>query len=291
MMMELHGWVVEGTVAILGGAAGYGYNRARVAANEQRIKNLEEQVRSLTKEFVPRNEVQALLDGIRRTSEQTLKLVHVLLFSGDRDAALRVLEASAEDDLITAYRAVAPRFEGDFPFMYLDTAGLITWGIGEMSPTAADATRVPWRHVATQAIATAAEVAAEFARVKAMKPGMLAKEYFSEHSLMLHPGDIDASFRNKCDGYIAQLRRILPAFDSYPVSKQLRFLDMVFNLGAGLPPSGDFHGSGLQEYSHLITAALACNWKVCATECGRNTHLRAFDARNEWTSQGFLATP
>lgn len=272
------------TIAAIVGAA-----RANRNSLTRRVAELERTQRSLPKDYVPRSEVELALANIEKTTEHTRSLVQALLYSGgDKGFALKMLEASAEDDLIASYRRIAPQFEGYETFPYLDSDGLVTWGIGCMSPDAHEFCQYPWRHQGSLALATDAEKIAEFAIVKRMVPDCGPKFYFSPRSLILLPADVDGAFHTKCAGYLGQLRHVFLAFDTFPLSKQIALLDMTFNLGIGMPPRHDFRGTGLQMYTHLVAAALAGNWAACASACGRDVHVAAFGKRNAWTRSQFL---
>ena len=57
-------------------------------------------------------------------------------------------------------------WEGDCPFMYADTRGYVTTGIGHLLKTPEAALKLPWRHRATGQAATPAEVRSTFARIR-----------------------------------------------------------------------------------------------------------------------------
>src|SRR5579863_2584618 len=66
-------------------------------------------------------------------------------------------------------------FEGSIPWMYLDTRGNVTVGVGLLVPDAAAAQKLPF--VFEGRAATAAETATEYARVHGMPMGRPAPFY------------------------------------------------------------------------------------------------------------------
>ena len=66
-------------------------------------------------------------------------------------------------------------FEGSIPWMYRDTVGKVTVGVGVMLPDAPAATALPFKIAGHPASAT--EIAAEFARVDAIPMGREANFY------------------------------------------------------------------------------------------------------------------
>src|ERR1700722_16631041 len=134
-------------------------------------------------------------------------------------------------------------FEGSIPWMYLDTRGKVTVGVGLMLPDAAAAQKLPF-FMDTQH-ATAHEIAAEFARVDAMPMGRPALFYLKPDGLELQKTEIDSLLRTVLLGFESELRAALPGFDAFPDSVKLALLDMAYNLG----PAAVLHG-----YPNLIRA-------------------------------------
>jgi GH24 family phage-related lysozyme (muramidase) len=81
------------------------------------------------------------------------------------------------------------QFEGCVPWMYRDTVGKITVGVGLMLPDASAAAALPF--LANTRAATPQEIAAEFARVDALPPGRTSAFYKSPASLELAQQTID----------------------------------------------------------------------------------------------------
>ena len=165
-------------------------------------------------------------------------------------------------------------FEGAIPWMYLDTRGYVTVGVGLMLPDAAAVQKLPF--MVGSRPATAEEIAAEYARVEAMPMGRPALHYHLENGLVLEKTEIDSLLRTVLTGFEGELRAKLTGYDGFPDSVKLALLDMAYNLG----PMGL-----LQGYPTLIAAVEAGNWAKAAANCFRHG---PGAARNLWTQRMFL---
>ena len=165
-------------------------------------------------------------------------------------------------------------FEGSIPWMYRDTVGKVTVGVGLMLPDAAAATRLPFQ--LNSQPAAEAEIAAEFARVDALPMGRPALFYRSANQPELPQSAIDSLLLNVLTGFEGELKTRLPGYDALPDSVKLALLDMIYNLG----PAGLFNG-----YPRLLKAVTAGNWSQAAAQCER---VGPGAARNQWTRRMFL---
>ena len=165
-------------------------------------------------------------------------------------------------------------FEGCVPWMYLDTVGKVTVGIGLMLPSGPAADALPF--VIGDRAATTAEIAKEFARVSGMEKGRVAKFYARTGGLRLTQEAIDTKLRSTLEGFEGYLRRYLPMYDSLPDAAKVALLDMVYNLGPGRL---------FAEYPRLIAAIEAGDWKAAAAASARRG---PSPARNLWTKQQLL---
>ncbi|QHN03256.1 hypothetical protein FTO74_07670 [Granulicella sp. WH15] len=164
-------------------------------------------------------------------------------------------------------------FEGSVPWMYRDTVGKVTVGVGLMLPDAAAACALPFRSGA--GAATKEEIAAEFARVEALAAGRAAGFY--RGGLELAAAEIDVKLMGVLTGFDGELRAHLPGFDGMPDGVKLALLDMIYNLG----PEGLFQG-----YPHLMRDVASGAWAAAAAACLRHGPSAA---RNEWTREQFLS--
>ena len=166
-------------------------------------------------------------------------------------------------------------FEGCVPWMYRDTVGKVTVGVGLMLPDAKAAQALPF-FLGTRP-ATPEEIAAEYARVDAMTLGRASGFYKTPTSLELTQETIDAKLSSVLQGFEADLRTEFPHYDTLPDAVKMALLDMIYNLG----PAGLFKG-----FPHLVAAVQTGSWVQAAEHCMRRG---PGAARNNWTRQQFLS--
>ena len=166
-------------------------------------------------------------------------------------------------------------FEGSVPWMYLDTVGKVTVGVGLMLANETAAHALPF--VAGAGAATPDQIARDFSRVSAMKKGQLARFYLSRQGLQLSEDTIDARLRETLEGFEGYLRSHIAGYDTLPDAAKLALLDMIYNLGPGRL---------FAEYPRLIAAIERADWRSAAVASQRRG---PSPARNAWTRQQFLA--
>ncbi len=171
--------------------------------------------------------------------------------------------------------ATLKEFEGCVPWMYRDTVGKVTVGVGLMLPDAEAAQELPF--ASGPRIATPSEIALEFARVHAIAMGHEASFYRAAESPELMPQTIDAKLRTVLEGFEDHLRTQIPHYDGLPDGVKKALLDMVYNLG----PAGLFRG-----FPHLMAAVEAGAWTQAAASCMRRG---PGAVRNAWTREQFLS--
>lgn len=150
--------------------------------------------------------------------------------------------------------------EGNKSFMYLDSKGYVTVGIGNMLPSAAVARELRFITQATGYKATTEEIDADYASVAAQKKGKSANFYRSFTKLDLPDVEVNDLFRSRVAEFQTQLRRVFPKYDSYPSPAQLALLDMVFNMGTG---------SLRSKFPKMTKSVQSEDWATAATECHR----------------------
>jgi GH24 family phage-related lysozyme (muramidase) len=166
-------------------------------------------------------------------------------------------------------------FEGCVPWMYRDTVGKVTVGVGLMLPTASAAESLPFLLDGRAAATT--EIAAEFARIDGMTIGRLPAFYRTATSLELSQETIDAKLSAVLQGFEADLRTQISNYDGLPDGVKMALLDMVYNLG----PTGLFKG-----FPHLMAAVESGSWAQAAACCMRRGPSAE---RNAWTREQFLS--
>jgi len=166
-------------------------------------------------------------------------------------------------------------FEGCIPWMYLDTVGKVTVGVGFMLPDSAAASALPFQ-LAGQAAAADA-ITDDFGRVTGMAAGHVAGFYKQPDSLQLPQSVIDARLLHTLQGFEGLLRAAMTGYDGFPPTVKMALLDMAYNLG----PEGLLKG-----YPHMLAAVNHGQWATAAANCLR---IGPSAARNAWTKQQFLA--
>jgi GH24 family phage-related lysozyme (muramidase) len=166
-------------------------------------------------------------------------------------------------------------FEGCVNWMYRDTAGKVTVGVGLMLPDADAACALPF--AVAEGAASAEQIAEEFERVAELVPGKLPDFYRDPSSPELPRQVIDAKLSSVLTEFEATLRAKLPGYDKLPDGVKMALLDMAYNLG----PEGLLTG-----YPRLLRAVESNSWAQAAAECVRGG---IGEARNAWTRQQFLS--
>ncbi len=166
-------------------------------------------------------------------------------------------------------------FEGSVPWMYLDTVGRVTVGVGAMLPDARSASTLPFQ--AGDRVASLEEIAAEFGRVSGLTKGKAAGFYRKTGGLVLTQETIDGRLREVLEGFEGYLREHVRAYEGLPDAAKLALLDMVYNLGPG---------KLFREYPKLIAAVEQGDWGGAARASLRRG---PSPARNSWTKEQFLA--
>src|SRR5215475_2926641 len=167
-------------------------------------------------------------------------------------------------------------FEGVVPWMYLDTKGLVTVGVGQMLPDAASAQSLAFTDPSGQP-ATQDAIQSDYDRVSALAPGKCPGFYHTSTSLVLPDPAIDMLLMKRVTDFDDQLRERFQAYASFPDPAKLGLLDMIYNLGR----DGLF-----QHFPHFMAAVDKQDWLAAAANCHR---VGPSQARNDWTRQQFLA--
>jgi GH24 family phage-related lysozyme (muramidase) len=167
-------------------------------------------------------------------------------------------------------------FETAVPWMYLDTRGLVTAGIGQMLPNAASAQALAFLHPDGSPAAPDV-IRADFERVHALAAGQPCHAYRSPTSPTLAADAMTALLAAVTTANDAVLRRRLPGYDGFPNPAKLGLLDMLYNLG---------EPKLFREYPLLLAAINNQHWLLASQQCHRTG---PNPARNDWTRQQFLA--
>lgn len=175
-----------------------------------------------------------------------------------------------------------PAHEGNIPYLYLDSNGNATCGMGHLVLTAEHSLTLPWLG------AVPGRVERDFATVKALPPNKVPSYYMS-HSICRLPlgwGVQDAATRLETI-YLPQIQNLFKNFDTFPLQAQTALLDMTYNMGIGHPSTGTTKATGLCNFTHLIAACSNGDWTTAAAQCHRAPPVS--QERNDWTRGMFLA--
>ena len=164
------------------------------------------------------------------------------------------------DDFMADVRKMIKKGEGSIPHMYLDTRAKVTVGVGNMLPTVASATSLPFVLRRGGEEADKRKIEADFDTVTRQKKGKLAARYRKFTKLVLTEDEIDKLLDKRLDKFISRLQADFPGFDGFPDKARMGLIDMAFNLGnKGL----------LRKFPTFTRAALDQDWTSCARECQR----------------------
>jgi GH24 family phage-related lysozyme (muramidase) len=168
------------------------------------------------------------------------------------------------------------RWEGNLNFLYLDSKGLVTTGIGNLVRNEATAQRMPFVDTRTGRPATADQISQAYDVVQSLPAKRHADSYAPATHLRLPQEFVNQLMRSRLENeFLPGLRRELPHFDDYPPAAQRALIDMAYSMGLG--KLGTFH--------KLRDACEAGDWMTAAAECHR---MGARAERNEWTRDLFL---
>lgn len=163
--------------------------------------------------------------------------------------------------------AMAP-LEGRVATLYLDTDAppVMTTAAGYACNSLQAVLALPWRRGADDAhdegIATQAEIAAEYARVRAEPGGLVWTHYAAGATIHLSDADLDALTLSRLDDFARALAAFFPAFAGWPWQAQAGTLSIAWAVGVGA--SG--HGVTGPEWPHFQAACRAGDWRAAAKE-------------------------
>jgi GH24 family phage-related lysozyme (muramidase) len=166
--------------------------------------------------------------------------------------------------------------EGFTNWLYCDTRGFVTTGVGNLVATPEAAVALPFLRMDGQA-ASAAEKTAGWSTVKgAFDPNKSADYYRGFSSIRLTMVDVRLMADHRLEAeFIPGIKRLCHDFDSWPLPARKAMVDMAYNLGLG----------GLAKFHNLLADCQAHDWAKAASDCHRSS---CREMRNLWTSQCFI---
>jgi GH24 family phage-related lysozyme (muramidase) len=184
------------------------------------------------------------------------------------------VEADALDyDAI--YEELVP-FEGKVEYMYLDSVGLVTVGVGNMLPTAVAAIQLPFVNASTKQPASANEIAQAYDAVARSAQNQKYSKYKQNPSMELRDETIkELAIKRLRDEFVPGLQTLFGDFDTFPVIVRSALIDMAYNLGLK-KLGGDF--------KRFCESVRAWDWAKAALACHRRG---VQEKRNEWAKNAF----
>jgi GH24 family phage-related lysozyme (muramidase) len=166
------------------------------------------------------------------------------------------------------YMSKLKDFEGETDYMYLDSTGHVTIGMGILlaNAGAAKSAGITFKNRKTGKAATAAEIEKDFDSVKAAPKGMKESKY-EQYTELVATGGLDARLKKEISQAKSDAKSYFADFDKLPDGPQWALVDMAFNLG----------GAGLKNYAKMKAALEKAvkskakeDWEAAAKESRRN---------------------
>jgi GH24 family phage-related lysozyme (muramidase) len=185
----------------------------------------------------------------------------------------------------STYLPILSGFEGAIPYMYLDTSGKVTVGVGNMLADATAAQALPFivrpnpgaDPSAAPIAATPDQIAADFASVTQQSKAKIASYYKQFTALDLPNDAIMTLLTSRVQSFTTQLIATFPNFNDYPSEACAAIFDMAFNLGLRKVTN---------NFPTFTRAVQAADWTTAAAQCHRLPPIS--DTRNNWTQAQFL---
>ena len=166
--------------------------------------------------------------------------------------------------------------EGRATWLYCDSRGFVTVGIGNLVASSQACAALPFVHLVDGSPATDGEKTAAWACVSdAFDKTKNAAAYQSLTSIRLSQDFVRSLVGQRLSSeFIPGIVRLCPQFETFPLPARRALVDMAYNLGV--------HGLGM--FPHMLAACNAGDWGMAANQCHRST---CRDSRNDWTAQMF----
>jgi GH24 family phage-related lysozyme (muramidase) len=182
---------------------------------------------------------------------------------------------------IEEIRNETEKHEGRKPFMYLDIKGLVTVGIGHMLPNADAAFALPFEpHGPVREEFFRLETLARISSKEQLEHRR-AEYYSALTTCRLANAAINQLFEKTLLGFVRDLEKRFPAFESWPWPAQKAEIDMIYSLGP----------ARLAGYLLMNAALDRRDFAAAAMECfrhGWNDSPEHPGERNRYTRDLFL---
>lgn len=174
-----------------------------------------------------------------------------------------------------AYFQALANWEGVVDYLYCDTIGLVTVGIGNMVKSAEDMDNLC---MDVNDLPASREQKREAWGIvkKAYRPGKGHAFYRPLTRLRMPVDEIRKLLSHRLEnGFLPGIAKEIPEFPSFPIQAKLALVDIAYNCGLG----------GFRKFVHLIKACNRKDFTTAALVCHRKT---SRVSRNDWTAQLFL---
>jgi len=165
--------------------------------------------------------------------------------------------------VVNAFSSFSTKYEGYTPYMYTDSKGLVTMGIGNLIDPIGEALSLPWKH-ANGARATQQELIDAWNTVKNAYPGVQSTASQRLTDLRLDQEGIAELVHQKLAQNQQYLLSKYPAMGRWPADAQLALHSISWAWGPGFasvwgPPGSNFVASVNQVKPDFLTAASVMN--------------------------------
>lgn len=162
-------------------------------------------------------------------------------------------------------------FEAPLNFMYLDTKGLVTVGIGHQIFSAEDAQQIPFLDKAGKPVPKV-EIRRQYEFLKnSFLPNYKAISYQKLTNIHISEDTMANLMDANLQDIDRQLKLLFHGFDNYPSNIRLVLFDMAYNGGVNKLRIG---------YPKFIEAIRKGNWRAAADESHRKWPIR--ESRNQY---------
>jgi len=169
-------------------------------------------------------------------------------------------------------------YEGNIPYMYLDSNGYVTIGVGHLTPSLEAAQKLNLVVEKTGAKASKAQIKSDFEAVKKQQGGKPAHSYKKHTKLIMTITERNKLTNEHIESFYRELNRFYPNFDEYPAKVRLALFDMIFNLGMSRLKS---------LFPSFNKAVKAKKWTEAAAQSNRQPPIAP--ARNKYVRELFEA--
>ena len=267
----------------IGGAFGADSSRSYFGADSSTILQVQKKLNALglnpplKEDGISGPSTTSAVAGYQRTHGLTVdgmigpQVIHSLGIIPSAPPPLPTVTMPAIKGLRTAttdhFVPFSQKFEGHTNYMYTDSKGYVTTGIGNLIDPVSQALPLPWKH-ADGTAASQAEIQAEFSKIKSAWPGIQSVGDKAIASLFLSDQDIAALVHGKLAQNHQYLTSQFPDIASWPADAQMAvhsiswawgpgFASKWGNLGNAFKAAVNQAGPDFQQAADVMTQASA----------------------------------